>query len=171
LLCDKELVQLVQSATDPLLSPPPKVADWYDDTSVVQPASVDLHVGKIYRPGGQGDSLGNPVGLDSWILESGQTAVIRTRESVQLSREHAGIGFPPSRVSVNGILMANPGHLDPGYRGPLHLTVINMARDPYQFRAGDLIVTLLIFKIAKPVADFTDRYHGLSFRADIRSAK
>jgi dCTP deaminase len=162
LLCDAELMRLVQSTTDPLLSPPPKTADWYDDASPVQPASIDLHIGKIYRPGGQGDSVGNPVGLDAWILESGQTAVIRTRESARLSSEYAGIGFPPSRVSVNGILMTNPGHLDPGYRGPLHLTVINMARDAYQLRAGDLIVTLLIFKIAKPVADFTDRYHNIS---------
>jgi len=61
----------------------------------------------------------------------------------------AGFGFPPSRVSFRGLLMTNPGHVDPGYEGLMRFTVINMAREAYPLRTGDRIVTLLLFQLEK----------------------
>ena len=45
--------------------------------------------------------------------------------------------------------MTNPGHVDPGYKGPMRFTVINMGREPYVLRSGDAIVTLLLIKLAR----------------------
>ncbi len=163
LLSDQELLNLIQDPRSPLVIPPPKWADWYDGESPVQPSSIDLHIGEIYRPGEPGNAAGEAVPHDEWLLETGQTAVIRTEEVLCLPSDHAGIGFPPSRVSVRGVLMTNPGHLDPGYEGPLHLTVINMAKEGVQLRKGDMILTIVLFKLAKaPIADFKSRYGGKS---------
>jgi hypothetical protein len=60
------------------------------------------------------------------------------------------LGFPPSRVSVQGILMTNPGQIDPGYQGPLRFTVINMGSKEYVLRKGDAIVSLVILRLTNP---------------------
>ena len=46
--------------------------------------------------------------------------------------------------------MTNPGHVDPGYRGPLHVTVINMARQPYLLNKGDRFLRAFIFSLETP---------------------
>jgi dCTP deaminase len=59
--------------------------------------------------------------------------------------------------------MTNPGHIDPGYKGPLHLTAINMGRESFEIRRGDLIVTIVVVELAaEPKADFAARYGSSS---------
>ena len=43
--------------------------------------------------------------------------------------------------------MTNPGHVDPGYSGPMRFTVINVGREEIALRNGDAIVTLLFFRL------------------------
>jgi hypothetical protein len=45
--------------------------------------------------------------------------------------------------------MTNVGHVDPGYQGYLHLTVINMGREEYTIRKDDRLVSLIFFKLNK----------------------
>jgi hypothetical protein len=88
----------------------------------------------------------------------GQTAVLTTTETLNMPANVAGVGFPPSSVSIKGLLMTNPGHVDPGYAGPMHFTVINMGRLPYTLRIGDRICTLLLFELDSDVqADWRHR--------------
>jgi hypothetical protein len=44
--------------------------------------------------------------------------------------------------------MTNPGHIDPGYVGPMHFTVINMGRQEFSLRVGEMIVTVLFFELS-----------------------
>ena len=124
--------------------------------SHIQPASIDLSIGEIYVPGtqsGQPGSQGN--GLKKLLLCQGQTAVVETAEKLVVPADIAGIGFPPSSVSMQGILMTNPGHVDPGYKGALRFTVINIAKEPYELRAGSLICTLLFLSMEQiPSLDY-----------------
>ncbi len=127
-------------------------ADRYSADSPVQGTSIDLRIGNIYLPSKKKQQLGgveNPKSKHS--LETGQTAVVTTREKLQLPDDVAGFGFPPSSVSFQGLLMTNPGHVDPGYEGVMRFTVINMAKDPYELKRGDRIVRLLLFKLDAPV--------------------
>jgi deoxycytidine triphosphate deaminase len=107
-----------------------------------------LHIGNIYLPGSIGSVNGSadkPVEL--FALEPGQTAIVSTVEELALTEEIAAIGFPPSKVSVQGLLMTNPGHIDPGYSGPLRFTVINMGKSSYVLRRNDAIVTVLFIQL------------------------
>jgi deoxycytidine triphosphate deaminase len=127
-------------------------ADRYSADSPVQGTSIDLRIGNIYLPGKKKNELGgveNPKSKHS--LKTGQTAVVTTREKLQLPDDVSGFGFPPSSVSFQGLLMTNPGHVDPGYEGFMRFTVINMAKDPYELKRGDRIVRLLLFKLDAPV--------------------
>jgi len=84
-------------------------------------------------------------------LKPGETVVIRTREVLNLSNKTAAIGFPPSSMSRKGILTTNPGHVDPGYKGVFHITLINMGRREYPLQEGKLIITLLFFELDEEV--------------------
>ncbi|HXH48092.1 MAG TPA: hypothetical protein VNM47_01850 [Terriglobia bacterium] len=137
-------------------------ADWYDKDSPVQPASIDLSVGRIHIPGtAEGDPGSELKPKKEHSLKPGETAVIATREQFNLPSDMLGIAFPPSKVSFKGILMTNPGHIDPGYRGPLRFTIINMGSQDFFVREGDPIVSVLVFRLAVPVqADWLRRHNG-----------
>lgn len=118
-------------------------------TPTIRGCSIDLHIGPIYRPGieaGKEGSATNPHRLPV-SLEQGETAVIETIESFKLDNFHAGFVFPSSRVSIQGLLMTNPGHVDPGYSGSLHVTVINMGREPFSLQPGQSFLRAFIHKL------------------------
>ncbi|WP_292933170.1 hypothetical protein [Noviherbaspirillum sp.] len=129
------------AAASTLTAPPIEV-------NQIKAASLNLKVGKIYVPGTKKDDLG---GVSSprtvFSLEQGATAVLKTSQEVSLSARQVGIMFPPNHVSLKGLLMTNPGHVDPGYKGHLHVTVINMGSEPYELRLDDQIVRLMIFEL------------------------
>jgi dCTP deaminase len=118
------------------------------DALQVRSASLDLTVGEIFIPGSSPDALGGSnSGKREHNLDQGHTAVIRTRELLRIGPRRAAIAFPPAHESLKGLLMTNPGHIDPGYEGPLHCTVINMGHDSYQLRRGSEIMRVLFFEL------------------------
>jgi deoxycytidine triphosphate deaminase len=159
IVTDGDLQQLIEQKDTPLLTgfDPPK--DWNGKDSLVQPCSIDLHIGAVYQPGiepGKAGSAEKP--KSQLVLRTGQTAIVTTQESIHLPSDYAAFGFPPSHISSRALLMTNPGHVDPGYKGTLQFTVINMGREDYVLRSKDLIVTLLIFKLVNKVnADYAVR--------------
>lgn len=131
-----------------------KNIDIADLQKVVRGCAIDLHIGDIYRPGvisGADGSAGNPLKLQV-TLNEGETAIIQTYESFILDSSHAAFAFPASSVSVQGLLMTNPGHIDPGYQGPLHVTVINMGRQPYTLLPGQRFLRAFIHDLHSNVA-------------------
>ncbi len=160
-LSDEELVAL-----DPkIISGLDRSGDLYSATSPIQPASVDLTIGDIFLPEkneGEKGSIEWP--FHSYSLHSGHTAIVQTKEELDLPDNLAAIGFPPSRVSSRGLLMTNPGHVDPGYKGRMKFTVINMGRESYLLQAGEMIVTLLFFRLEpRATKSFSKRipnFHG-----------
>jgi dUTPase len=88
----------------------------------------------------------------SLTLKQGQTALIETLEKVTLPADVIAIAFPPAGVTIKGLLMINPGLVDPGYDGPLRCTVINMGREPYFLDRKSRILRLVLFRLARPPA-------------------
>jgi dCTP deaminase len=119
----------------------------------VRGSSLDLTIGQIFTPGTKGDELGGPrQPREKLALKQGETAVIRTWEKLQMPADISAFGFPPSTdVSLAGLLTTNPGHIDPGYIGHLHLTVINMGADTFVLKRGDRVMRLLFFRLSGAV--------------------
>lgn len=121
----------------------------FSSTSQIQPCSLDLTIGSIYLPekdGGADGGYRNPI-LDDYLLEPGNTAVVETKEHLDMPLELASICFPISSSAMKGLLILNPGHIDPGYKGALKFTVINMGQGSFQLRSGDKIATLLFMEL------------------------
>jgi dCTP deaminase len=117
-------------------------------TAASRGAAVELTVGELFVPGTKANELGSIQSPRAELcLDQGQTAVIRSAEEINLDMDHAGIAFPAAAVSLNGLLMTNPGYIDPGYVGHLHVTVINMGRQTYVLRRGDSILRCLFFHL------------------------
>jgi dCTP deaminase len=154
LLRDDEIIAsiTVQAPAVPYVEGVTLPADPYSKDSPVQASSIDLHIGNIYLPG---EKESDPGGAQSprrdYCLKTGETAVVTTLEVLHLPPDVAAFGFPPSSVSFKGLLMTNPGHVDPGYEGVMRFTVINMGKDSYPLERGGRIVTLLIFRMVGAV--------------------
>lgn len=121
----------------------------------VKGCAVDLHIGSIFKPGveaGKPGSAAKPL-QKKLILKEGETALIQTNEEFDLDERHAAFAFPASSVSIQGLLMTNPGHVDPGYSGPLHVTVINMSREPFILAPGERFLRAFIYDLGSTVAE------------------
>ena len=148
-LNDSQIEAQVQTLIPTGFTPP---ADPYAKDSPIQPASLDLTIGLVYQPCVEEENKTTvPEGVPEYILKPGRTAIVLTREELKLPADIIAIGFPPSKqVSAKGILMTNPGQVDPGYQGKLRFTVINMGRKDFVLRQGDIIVSLILMKLQNP---------------------
>ncbi len=142
LLLDAELRSRITKSPPELI----EGIDPKDVDRVIRGCAVDLHIGAVFRPGskpGEPGSADKPHQL-SLTLEEGETALIRTREKFKLGADFAAFVYPVSAVSMKGLLMTNPGHVDPGYEGHVHVTVINMGREPYALEPNGRLLRAVI---------------------------
>jgi dCTP deaminase len=149
LLTDTELRNRIRTA--------PQLIEDFDTSRIEQDVygcAAYLHIGDIFLPGSEANqigSAGDPLKINH-CLTQGQTAVLRTKEKFKLDGEHAAVVFPSSSVSMQGLLMTNPGHVDPGYAGHLHVTVINMGSKPFPLVPNARFLRALVFKLDSAVA-------------------
>lgn len=165
MLQDKLIADCV-TRTPPLLTGV-DAEDYTGKDTPIQASSVDLSVGEIFRPfrSNWWNAFTTEAGQahSDVILAQGETVTIRTREKLHMPNDVAGIAFPPARISTKGLLMTNTGHVDAGYTGYLHMTVINMGKRPQAIRKGDRLVSLLLFKLTSNAeAGWLDRRNGVT---------
>lgn len=113
----------------------------------VQPSSIDLTIKEIHLPGKKKTKRNH-------TIDPGETVILEINEKFSLSNEISGIVFPKNTLSKNGIIMTNPGHIDPGYNGILTLYLVNMSKEEYILREKDPVARLLLFKTSKPTTGY-----------------
>jgi len=113
----------------------------------VQPSSIDLTVKLIHLPDA------NKV-KRSHKIDPGETVILEVNEVFSLSNEISGIVFPKNNLSKNGIIMTNPGHIDPGYKGILTLYLVNMSKQTFILRERDAVARLLLFKTSSVTSGY-----------------
>jgi dCTP deaminase len=157
-LVDNQLDRLL--AADPPLATKVPRGDFRGPSSRIQAASLDLTVGDIFIPGADAEKPGGSRCPRTKVsLREGRIAVIRTLESLAMPSDMVALGFPPNSLSIQGVLMTNPGQIDPGYQGPMHLTVINMSREPLTLSRGQRIIRLIFVRLdAVPSAPYQRRH-------------
>ena len=58
--------------------------------------------------------------------------------------------------------MTNPGHIDPGYSGPMRFTVINVGKEDIMLRQGDPVVTCLFLRLSGDAQAGYMQRHGMT---------
>jgi dUTP pyrophosphatase len=87
--------------------------------------------------------------LQDATLAPGERAAIPTGIAVEIPAGHAGLVLPRSGLALrHGIALVNaPGLIDSGYRGELHVLLLNTdRRTPFQIAPGDRIAQLVVIR-------------------------
>lgn len=102
----------------------------------------------------------NDAGLDlcaaeHWIIEPTERATVDTGISIAVPAGHAGLILPRSGMAKDsGVTVLNaPGLIDPGYRGPVKVILVNLGFSTVHIVPGHRIAQLLIvpFTYCNPV--------------------
>jgi deoxycytidine triphosphate deaminase len=112
----------------------------------IQSASYDLRVGTIFREG-QIINANHPDHGSQFSIQPGELVSIFTLEEVKLPADTAAFAFAMNALSSQGLLVLNPGHVDPGYEGPLTVKAINLRKTPISISRESPIFTVVFFKV------------------------
>jgi deoxycytidine triphosphate deaminase len=114
----------------------------------LQPCSYDMSIGTIF---GKTTIIGRRSSETHVLLQPGDIISVFTLEEVDLPDNVAATVFPPNSLSLHGLLVLNPGHIDPGFRGPLSAKVVNISSVPKTIARGGMIFTIVFEKLAQSV--------------------
>jgi dCTP deaminase len=155
-LSDGTIIALVQAGRI-------RIDPW--DSSLVQPASVDLRVGDSFRvfhnhrasaidlrhpPENLTEEVVVPEG-ESFVIHPGEFCLGRTLEWVELPDDIvARIEGKSSLGRLGLIVHATAGFCDPGWKGTLTLELNNLTRIPIKLYPGLLVAQLSFMTLDRP---------------------
>ena len=91
--------------------------------------------------------------LQRHVLAPGERAQVRTGIAVEIAEGQAGLVVPRSGLAArHGLALVNaPGLIDAGYRGEIHVLLLNTDRTrPVEIEAGDRIAQLVLVDVQSP---------------------
>ena len=126
------------------------------DLACVQPASYDFRVGK------EGLSATGQAKIDIeekglLLLEPGDFGVITSLETIEMPNDYtARIGIR-SYYARQGLFAATGPQIDPGFRGRLFVTIMNLSPNPISLPYKEKFITVEFHRLNEPV---TKPYSG-----------
>lgn len=116
--------------------------------SSVQACSYDMRIGTIFRHGRI--IKGQQAAGDVVLVEPGEIISVFTLEELDLPADVAATVFPINAMSSEGLLVLNPGHVDPGFKGPLTVRAINIRATSKSIDLGTPIFTVIFERLSRP---------------------
>lgn len=137
ILCKSDISKLIASSN--------LIADY--EKSCLQSCSYDLRIGTIFRDG-QVINETHSRAEEQIIIEPGEIVSVLTLERLKLPKDIAGTAFAINSQSREGLMVLNPGHVDPGFEGSLSVKAINLRKVSLPISREDKIFTVIFEKIA-----------------------
>jgi deoxycytidine triphosphate deaminase len=116
------------------------------DRARIEPASYDLVIGTIFH-GGQIINAGHPRAKESVVIGPGEVVTMLSFEELNLPSDICATAYAMNAQSSEGLLVLNPGHVDPGYQGPLTIVALNLRKVPLALQLGERIFTVVFAKL------------------------
>lgn len=132
-----------------------------------QSASYDLRIGTLYKDGKILSESHPNKKVYNVSIKPGEIVTMLTLEDVKIPIDCCATVFPINRMSSKGFLILNPGHIDPGFHGPLSICAINLSSKTEVLDLGKSIFTLILKRLDKTIEDEDDVYKS-SFIRDKR---
>jgi dUTPase len=110
-------------------------------------ASADLHASLVLYAGDDGSPREHNLTTGPFLLRPGQIVTLVSEEELELPPTVGGMLFPPNRVAQEGVLGFNSGHIDPEYKGPVNLRIVNLSEKDYQVSSRMEFATVLLFPL------------------------
>lgn len=118
------------------------------DKSLIQACSYDMRIGTIFKAGRPitgPQTQGNEV-----QVEPGEIISLFTQEELDLPADIMATAFAINSMSSQGLLVLNPGHVDPGFVGPLTVRAINIRKTAKAINLGTKIFTVIFERLPDP---------------------
>ena len=112
----------------------------------VEACSYDMRIGTIFYEG-QIINAAHARATEQIIIQPGAVISMYTEEELDLPPDICGTAFPLNSQSSAGLLVLNPGHVDPGFKGPLTVKALNVRRTPMAISRGMEIFTIIFEKL------------------------
>lgn len=108
----------------------------------------DLPLPGYAHPGDAGLDL---YAADTTTLQPGERALVPCGIAIAIPEGHVGLVNPRSGLAVDhGLTVLNgPGTIDAGYRGEIHVLLINLGDEPVALAVGDRIAQLLLQQVGR----------------------
>jgi len=110
----------------------------------IESCSYDLRIGTIFRDN-KIERTDETISIDA-----GEIINIYTTEEFDLPANVMAVVYPINEQSSKGLLVLNPGLIDPGYQGPVTIKAINLNRLTLPIRKNMKIFTAIFYVL--PVA-------------------
>jgi dCTP deaminase len=142
------------------------------DSNMLQPASYDLKAGKF---GATVPKNGDPrIDLEKEgmiLIPPYAPAVIFTMEVLELSKSYVGRFGLKSKLARRGVTASVGLQIDPGFHGPLSVTLINLTPTPVALNYGEDFLSMELEKLAVPASrgysgEYQDRKNFTSRELD-----
>jgi deoxycytidine triphosphate deaminase len=117
------------------------------DPSKIQACSYDLRVGTIFS---SGEVLKSNEAKS--ILKPGGILSVFTLEEIDLPHNICATVFPINKQSSRGLLVLNPGHIDPGFQGSLTVKLLNISRESIIVKRSEPIFTIVFSRLDQPTS-------------------
>lgn len=116
--------------------------------SSIQPSSYDMRVGTVFRDGQIINGSHQRSG-DQIVIQPGEILTVLTLEELILPSDMTAIAFPMNTWSSEGLLVLNPGYVDPGFMGPLSVKIVNLRKTRIGISRGRAIFTVSFFRMGE----------------------
>lgn len=125
------------------------------DPDCIQPASYDMTLGaEAFIPEHEQKEMLEPGSVLS--IPAGGTALVLTRERLEVGHDVAGHLGLRSYYTRKGIDILKGPQIDPGFEGPLHVILLNLSPSKQVIPYGEPIVTVEFVELNEPVKEGYD---------------
>ena len=132
------------------------------DPKMLQPASYDLRVGKnVATVPTNGDPRIDLERVGIMLIPAYAPAVVWTHEELRLSTSYVGHFGLKSKLARRGLAASVGIQVDPGFEGPLSVTLHNLTPMPLTLNYKDDFLTLELEKLSVPASHgYVGDYQG-----------
>jgi deoxycytidine triphosphate deaminase len=115
------------------------------DLNNFEPSSYDLRIGSVFKNGKIYSEHFNTVDFNNNIeIKPSEIVTLLTLEEICIPSNCIGTVFALNSHSSTGLLILNPGHIDPGFKGPISICAINLSNQIIRLHIKQKIFTLII---------------------------
>lgn len=130
-----------------------KIGDFSEDC--IQPASYDMRIGPLGYVSTNKEII-NIKDKGLLILRRGDFGVVETLESIELPLNYVARFGIRSQFSRKGLFAATGPQIDPGYKGRLFISLINLSPTDIALTYKQKFCTIEIHKLSEPVSKAYD---------------
>lgn len=132
------------------------------DTEQLSGCAYDLRAGASLSSRQRGRTV--PLDESGYVIDAGEIVTVQTAEEVDFKSPLLVGLIVTSHTQLSQGLAHTTTVIDPGFVGPLAVTLMNFGTSGYRLKQGDRIAKLLI----SPIAPRPDRLYGEGYRPRVR---